>query len=48
MTQRNLSMKQKQNQGHERTDWVAKGAGCERELHWEPGVGRCKLVTQNE
>ena len=41
-------MKQKQNQGHERTDWVAKGAGCERELHWEPGVSRCKLVTQNE
>ena len=37
-------MKQKQGQGRERTDWVAKGAGCERELHWELGISRCELA----
>ena len=44
MTQANLSMSQKQNQGHKSTDCVANGSGCERELHWELGISRCKLV----
>ena len=45
MTQMKLSMKQKQTQGHrEQTCGCQGGGGCRREMEWEVGVSRCKLL----
>ena len=45
MTQMNLSMKQKQNQGHkEQTDGCQGGGWGGRGMDWEFGISRWKLV----
>ena len=40
----NLSMKQKQNQGHREQTGDCQGEGNGRGLDWEFGVNRCKLL----
>ena len=41
----NLSTKQKQNHGHrEQTCGCQRGAGAGREIEWEFGVSKCKLL----
>ena len=43
MTQMNLSMKQKQTQGHKEQTVVANGEGDGERREWELGAGRCTL-----
>ena len=44
MTQMNLSMKQKQNQGHREETSGCQGGGGGRGMDWKFGISRCKLV----
>ena len=43
MPQMNLSMRQKQNQGHREQTGGCQGEGAERQMEWKVGVSRCKL-----
>ena len=40
----NLSMKQKQNQGHREETSGCQGGGGGRGMDWKFGISRCKLV----
>ena len=44
MTQVNLSMKQKQNQGHREWTGGSQREGLGRGMEWEPGVSRYKVL----
>ena len=44
MTQTNLSMKEKQNQGHREQTSGCQGGGVGGGMAWEFGVSRCKLL----
>ena len=44
MTQMNLSMKKKQNQGHREQTSGCQGVGGGRGMEWEFGISRCQLL----